>query len=355
MDEMISDAETLADERQDRPGLLLRRAREEKGMSLGDVAELTRVAQRQLEAIERSDFSALPGTPYAVGFARAYARAVGADESEIARGVREELGTMDAGQHYEAFEPVDPARIPPRRLAWSAAIIAVILALGYGVWRTQFFAASTDQEISDLSNRAGAQQAEPAQPAETPQIVATMGAVVLTAADSVWVRIYEQGGTRLLEKELAKGESFTVPQTAVDPLIMTGRPDALVVTVGGKPVAPLGPPAKTIVDMPISAAALLARSTGAGAPEASASTGQPGAPVSAAVAIDSRTPTQGPTTERQAASSPAPVVKPASTTSSAVSNSARAMVQPLPSTQREGSAASMESAEPAPTGTDSDN
>ena len=56
------------------PGAKLRAAREAQGLSMQDVATRTRIAQRQLEAIERDDYSALPGIPYAVGFARAYAR-----------------------------------------------------------------------------------------------------------------------------------------------------------------------------------------------------------------------------------------------------------------------------------------
>lgn len=264
MDEVIPEADSLVEDRPDRPGALLRAAREERGMSLSEVAEATRVAQRQLEAIERSDFAALPGTPYAVGFARAYARAVGADEVAVARGVREELGALDATDRYEMFEPADPARIPSRGLAWTTAVIAVVLAVGYAVWRTQFFAASTDQEISDLSNRAGAQaQAQAAaalDAAKAPAEDAT-GPVVLTAVNDVWLRIYDAAGERLFEKQMLKGDSYTVPPQANNPMILTGRPDALAVTVGGKPVAPLGPPERTIADVPISAEALLARAT----------------------------------------------------------------------------------------------
>jgi len=91
--------------------------------------------------------------------------------------------------------------------------------------------------------------------------------VVLTAQTAVWLRIYDQAGERLFEKEMAKGESYTVPPQANNPMILTGRPNALAVTVGGKPVAPLGPPERTIVDVPVSAAALLARAVAAPAPQ----------------------------------------------------------------------------------------
>jgi len=259
MNEKIPDGEVQQEAAAaDRPGTILRRAREAQGMSLTDVAEVTRIAQRQLDAIERSDFGSLPGTPYAVGFARAYARAVGADEVEIARGVREELGALGEVDRYEAFEPIDPARIPPRSLAWVAAAVAILLAVAYGVWRTQFFTASTDEEISDLNNRATAAQPPAVSPTvETP--AAPAGPVVLTATSDVWLRIYDQSGERLFEKQMGKGESYTVPPEANNPMILTGRPDALAVTVGGKPVPPLGAPEKTIADVPVSASALLAR------------------------------------------------------------------------------------------------
>lgn len=244
-------------------------------MSIADVAEVTRVAQRQLEAIERSDFSALPGTPYAVGFARAFARAVGADEVEVARGVRAELGASDPADRYEMFEPVDPARIPPRRLAWIAALLAILLGTAYAVWRTQFFSVSTDQEVSDLANRASEQAGTPAQhqaqklAASGTQAVSG-GPVVLTATQDVWLRIYDTQGTRLFEKQMLKGERYTVPDQANNPMILTGRPNALSVTVGGKPVAPLGPPERTIADVPVSAAALLARPVAAPQPATTA-------------------------------------------------------------------------------------
>ena len=263
MNEIVLDSQGWAEMTQDRPGDMLRLAREQRGMTIADVAGVTRVAQRQLEAIERSDFSALPGTPYAVGFARAYARAVGADEVAVARGVRAELGAADPTERYEMFEPVDPARIPPRRLAWVSAIIAGLLGTAYAVWRTQFFSASTDQEVSDLANRAAEQaptlQGRASQTSAAAPQVAQDAPVVLTAAEDVWLRIYDAQGIRLLEKQMVKGESYTVPAQANNPMILTGRPNALVVTVGGKTVAPLGSPERTISDVPISAAALLAR------------------------------------------------------------------------------------------------
>ncbi len=263
----------------DRPGEVLRRAREAQGLSLQDVATRTRVPVRQLSLVENHDYAALPGVPYAVGFSRAYARAVGADEIAIAAGVRRELSSSDMANapRYEMFEPADPARVPPRYLAWTAAVIALLLALGYGLWRSQMFTPPSDEQIAaQISSQNAKPAAGSGAAAPRPAPAPTQGPVVLTATDQVWLRIYDGTGERLFEKQMAKGETFTVPENANNPMILTGRPNAVAVTVGGRPVPPLGRPERTISDVPISAAALLAR-------PAAPATGEPAAGNGAAV------------------------------------------------------------------------
>ncbi len=263
------------------PGAKLRAARDVQGLSIQDVATRTRIAQRQLEAVERDDYAALPGIPYAVGFARAYARAVGVDEVMIAAEVRNAVHGSDLGANrYEAFEPLDPARVPSRALAWTAAAIVVLLIAGFMIWRTQMFTPPTSEEI------AAQEQAKPvaARPAGAAPAAPVAQTVVFTAVDDVWLRIYDEAGERLKDGLMKKGESFTLPATARNPMILTGRPQALGVTVGGKPVPPLGQADRTIADVPVSAEALLARAAGAGAVAAQPTATRPvgGAPVLAA-------------------------------------------------------------------------
>lgn len=239
-------------------GTQLRDAREASGMSLADVAAKTRIPQRHLEAIERDDFNALPSTTYAVGFARAFARAVGADEVAVAAAVRTQLEHGGRARlEYQAFEPADPARVPPRALAWTAAIIALLIIGGYALWRTL---SHDGTAAPPLAASASPTPATPhAAPAPAPAPTPTTGPVVLTATDTVWLRISDAAGKRLFEKQMAAGETYTVPADANGPTIMTGRPNALRVTVGGVEVPPLGEPEKRIKGVGISAEALRAR------------------------------------------------------------------------------------------------
>ena len=57
----------------------LRRERELRGIGLREVAEATKVNIRYLEAMERDDFSHLPGGVFNRGFVRAYAQFIGVD------------------------------------------------------------------------------------------------------------------------------------------------------------------------------------------------------------------------------------------------------------------------------------
>ena len=239
-------------------GTQLRDAREASGMSLADVAAKTRIPQRHLEAIERDDFNALPSTTYAVGFARAFARAVGADEVAVAAAVRTQLEHGGRARlEYQAFEPADPARVPPRALAWTAAIIALLIIGGYALWRTLSHDGTAAPPLAASASPTPA--APHAAPAPAPAPTPTTGPVVLTATDTVWLRISDAAGKRLFEKQMAAGETYTVPADANGPTIMTGRPNALRVTVGGVEVPPLGEPEKRIKGVGISAEALRAR------------------------------------------------------------------------------------------------
>ena len=245
-------------------GEQLKAERERQELSLSDLATRTRVPMRHLDAIERSDFSALPGTTYTLGFTRSYAAALGLDAAKFNNDLREEL-SQSGFKSYQAptqnYEPADPSRVPSRTLAWTAAAIGILVIAGYLIWRS-----------SMLSDDAAAANVQPPQamvseksavgPATGGVVANATDTVVLTATGSVWVKIYDAENKPLFESEMVEGDSYSVPKDAKNPMIVTGRPNAITVTVGGKAVPPLGVPERTIVDVEISATSLLARKPG---------------------------------------------------------------------------------------------
>lgn len=240
-------------------GARLKAGREKLGMSLADLAAKTRVPTRHLESIELSQFDALPGQTYTLGFARSYARAIDLDAVEIGNSLRAELA-QSGHEGYQApiqnYEPADPARVPSKTLAWTAAGIAALLLAGYAIFRTMTFADVAPSPVKQVP------QAIVSAPVTSNigNAPINKGPVVLTATDNVWVKIYDADQKRLYEKEMVAGDSFTVPPQANRPMIVTGRPQALDLKVAGKAVAPLGPADVTIADVEISADKLLSRS-----------------------------------------------------------------------------------------------
>ena len=241
-------------------GAKLRRAREAAGLSLTDVAATTRIRASHLQALEEGDLGSLPGRTYAIGFARNFARAVGLDEAAIALSIRGDLaesGTASDSFATAAFTPGDPARVPSAKFAWIAAGAAVLFgAAGLAWWHGHD---STPASLPSLLPEA-VSTPKPAKPAPPPTPVAASNTVVLTAeASGIWVKLYDASGLQLMQKQLVQGESITVPPEAKDPMLWTGSPEALAITVGGQAVPKLADSHKTIKDVRVSATALLAR------------------------------------------------------------------------------------------------
>ncbi|UVO51447.1 DUF4115 domain-containing protein [Sphingomonas sp. SUN019] len=246
-------------------GERLRAKREALGLSLAEVAARTRVPLRHLEAIEAADFAGLPSATYAVGFVRAYARAVDEDEIVLARDVRAEVARVQRPTpRYEPYEIADPSRVPSRGLMIVAAGIAIAVLVLAGLWLATGFG-------RDGQNAGTAVVAIPVPAAPAPVASPTPaggGQVALTATDELWMEVYESDGKRLFTGTMRAGQTFDVPPDAKDPMINIGRPDKLSVTLNGSKVAPLGTGERAIKDVRIGAAALTARASGTSAPVA---------------------------------------------------------------------------------------
>src|SRR5438270_5973763 len=234
--EPVSDVPPTAGER-------LREAREQKKLSLEDVAAQTRIPQRHLASIESGEWDNLPAPTYTIGSAKNYAAAVGLARAEIGEQLREEMG----GQRFattsaDVFEPADPRRTMPKSLVVGAVIAAVLLIAVMSILNRR----SLNEPDQNAANSV-AQSSAPApagQPASSPAVTpAASGAVVLTATAPAWIQVTDQGKT-LFEAELQPGQTYTVPSTVTAPMLKAGKPEALKVTVGSTAAPQVGPAGK---------------------------------------------------------------------------------------------------------------
>src|ERR1044071_4421039 len=119
-------SETIVDARMSL-ALWLRAGRTHRGMSLDDVARITKIQPRILERLEAGNLDGLPAEVFVRGFVRSFARCVGLDEGEALRRYAAcAIGTQDLTPTVralvDAMADLAPgsamaARATPRKMA----------------------------------------------------------------------------------------------------------------------------------------------------------------------------------------------------------------------------------------------
>jgi cytoskeleton protein RodZ len=119
-------------------GEKLRQAREERGISISEVAEQTRISSLYLQSIENDDYKILPGGIFNKGFVKSYAKYVGIDEQEALQ----DYATLVASSDNEVVDEVRtyrPEVLTDDRTSSSTiqtAIFAgiILLLMSLGIW-----------------------------------------------------------------------------------------------------------------------------------------------------------------------------------------------------------------------------
>ena len=268
-------------------GERLRAAREDKGLSLEDVAAQTRIPQRHLASIETADWDNLPAPTYTIGFAKSYASAIGLDRTEIGNQLREEMGGQRfASNATDVFEPADPRKTMPKGLVIGAVLVLIVLLIGMSWLNKRSLEQPAPPPADNGTEVAAAPKPSAPAPAAAPQPVA-QGPVVLTATAPVWFQVTQKGGPTLFSGTLQPGQTYAVPATASAPLLKTGKPEGLKVTVGNTVAPPVGPPATTVSKVSLLGADLMKGGAGTPAPkEQSAPRASAPAPAPAAQASE---------------------------------------------------------------------
>jgi len=221
-------------------GERLKAAREEKKLSLEDIAAQTRIPLRHLESIETGEWDKLPAPTYTIGFAKSYASIVGLERAEIGDQLREEMGGQRfSSSQAEVFEAADPARTMPRWLVLGAVVAVILLVAAMSWLHSRSLEQPNDAATSPSAASAPAPTPAASQPAVKPG-AAAQGPVVLTATAPAWIQVTDQGKS-LFQGELAPGQTYAVPPTATAPMLKAGKPEALKVTVGTATAPPVGP------------------------------------------------------------------------------------------------------------------
>ena len=114
----------------------MKRLREQRGITLREIADTTKLSIRTLEALERNDISRLPGGIFSRGLVRAYAEQIGADPDVTVQDFITrfpEASIADGSPLVRSAEVnTDPPSMVARRVVMAAAVL-VPLALIVGL------------------------------------------------------------------------------------------------------------------------------------------------------------------------------------------------------------------------------
>ena len=108
----------------------MRRLREERGVTLRQIADRTKLSVSALEALERNDISRLPGGIFSRGFVRSYAIEIGLDPEQTVKDfiVQFPTDSVSLGSPHVPVEDYTATDSRRRPLAVILVVVSVIVA-----------------------------------------------------------------------------------------------------------------------------------------------------------------------------------------------------------------------------------
>lgn len=230
-------------------GEILRSTRQEKGISLREAEEATKIRLKYLEALESGTYDEIPGRVYALGFLRNYARFLGLDPAELTARFKEEYPLKE--EPYQVEEAgITTTRLTSRGWGRWLIILGIVLVL-WGVNRLYgYYRPSPEQPpvLPPVTNRvysppvtepapATPAPVTPVQPASPPSQVEGVE-VKIRATGDCWVGAVVDGKADF--SGMLKPGDEKVFQGRDKVSITLGSAGAVEVTLNGQVQPPLG-------------------------------------------------------------------------------------------------------------------
>lgn len=133
-------------------GEVLRNAREGKQVSLEEIALRVNIPLKHLQALENQEFDKLPGLPFAKGYLRSYAKALGLNPDGLVAQLVREAGNVQPDASVASISKVGQQVQVGHPLMRFSLIVFVVALLGVSVWWWQTQSSIVLPGNSELSN-----------------------------------------------------------------------------------------------------------------------------------------------------------------------------------------------------------
>ena len=226
-------------------GRILEQKRKERGLSLEEVEQATKIRKRYLDGLERDDYAVLPAGVYAQGFLKTYANYLGLDGEALSRQLksrrkpRRERGINYNTEPENGFEepliaPTGLQGTEKRRFPTSAVVTLLVAVLVLAVVIGALYFVGRGVEAS----RSGEDNPPPAQPAETPTKQKPEKVASKQEAEVAGARKNEAAGSEedAGNTETEDAQQSAPPDTLRVSISVSDRPSWLLIRTDGTPV-----------------------------------------------------------------------------------------------------------------------
>lgn len=248
-------------------GEKLRQAREERGISIMEVSEQTRISPLYLEAIENDDYSPLPGGIFNKGFVKTFAKYVGVDENEALQDYTRLVTQQNGGEENTEPQTYKPEVLTDDRASASnlITIIFAVVILGLMTWGILALVsyiqdqqnaqpvANTNANSNTNSNAAvNSNATNTAQPIPSTNEIKVE---IKTTSEPIQLSYSLEGSKALINETVTSDKPLSLnPQQAVKLTYYKSLGSIVQLTVNGKqiaaPTAPI-PPKKNAIEYEI--------------------------------------------------------------------------------------------------------
>jgi cytoskeleton protein RodZ len=265
-------------------GVRLAQLRQAKGWSIDDVSARLKVPAGKMRALEAGDISQLPGTTFALGVVRSYAKMLGVDPAPFVQALRREKGEPEPDLSMPASTGTDLPRGrvsvslggTPRRRSWWWGVAAVVVALiALVMWRSGGEPPAWLARLTASANGAAANSSGPSTTTAQGQTAAP-GAVAVGENEA------SDTNTQAMQTQSDAGSGTQVPGASVASLGAVAAPAPALASAGVSNVPPQAPAPEVSAAAPAQKAPAVAQaSSAAEPPQTPATAGASGASGSA--------------------------------------------------------------------------
>jgi cytoskeleton protein RodZ len=201
-------------------GAALTAAREERGLSVEDVAASTRIRPAIIRAIERDDFAPCGGAVYARGHVRAMAQVVGTDSKplveEFDRRFDQPVPSLTTSPLPSFDPPRDAGRSGRQSPRWASVALGVLLvaAIVLGLSSLLGRDGGSGEPVGAIPARSSAAPSptpttaspRPSKPAPRP-VPSGVTVRLRASGGSSWVAVTNSGGTQVYQGIISDGQA----------------------------------------------------------------------------------------------------------------------------------------------------